>query len=198
MKKLLTILGFSFLLLFMFSLVGASDLGTFQQNKTITLFQSCPTCSYVTLTSINFPDGTTNNLNVPMIKTNYSYTYNFSNTIQNGNYKYTTCGDKSGSIVCETIGFKITPSGRSGTSNSIFFIIVMVLLYGLTLLAFFNKIESLTALSGMALGVFGLYMIQNGIIIYRDWFTNYVSYVTIGVGFMLSLWALIEWIQETL
>jgi len=82
-KKLI----FLILGIFMFSLVGASSLGTFSQNKTVTLYQSCPTCSYVTLTSINFPDGTITTPNVQMNKDNYSYTYNFTNTIQLGDYK---------------------------------------------------------------------------------------------------------------
>jgi hypothetical protein len=97
--------------------------------------------------------------------------------------------------------FEVTPSGVSGTENIVFFLVVLILLYGLTLLFFFKRdveLAPFVILSGMALGVFGLYMIRNGLIIYRDWFSNYLAYVTMGVGFGLSLWALIAWIEDSM
>lgn len=93
----------------------------------------------------------------------------------------------------------ITPNGESGMENIVFFIAILILLYTLTLIFFFKReidLAPFTALSGMALGTFGLYIINNGMIIYRDWFTTYLSYVTMGVGFGLGLWALISWIQN--
>ena len=206
MRKILIFLFLSMFLIsfvssqgFINSGLSSTNIGTFKQGQQIQITNYCSTanCSYANLTAIISPNGTIDYVNQIMTKNgqnfNYSYTPNVS-----GTYKFNTCSDPAGTEFCDSDSFTITPSGRSGSSNIVFFSLVIILLYTLTFLSFFNRIESLTILSGMALGIFGLYMIQNGIIIYRDWFTNYVAYVTIAVGFILAIWAGIEWIQNNL
>ena len=78
----------------------------------------------------------------------------------------------------------------------IFFVFVIIMLYGITLIGFFGKNIPVTILGGMSLLGLGLYTINNGIIIYRDWLTNYFSYVTIAIGAILAIWATLEAIQE--
>ncbi|NHZ85632.1 MAG: hypothetical protein GWP19_07105 [Planctomycetia bacterium] len=185
--------------LFFISLVGATNIGTFKQGQQMQITNFCFTanCSYANLTIIISPNGTINYVNSPMTKNGQNFNYSYVPNVS-GTYRFNTCSDPGGVEFCDSDSFTITPSGRSGSSNIVFFSLIISLLYILTFLSFFNRIESLTILSGMALGVFGLYMIRNGIIIYRDWFTNYVSYVTIAVGFILAIWAGIEWIQNNL
>ena len=50
----------------------------------------------------------------------------------------------------------------------------------------------MTILGGMMMMFLGVYTINYGIIIFRDNLTNYFSYVTIGIGFILSSWAVLE------
>jgi len=89
--------------------------------------------------------------------------------------------------------WEVTPSGKSGSSNIVFFVFVIILIYGITFISFFyGKNIPLTVLGGMAMIFLGVYTINKGIIIFRDSLTNYVSYLTIGIGFILSLWALLE------
>jgi len=45
---------------------------------------------------------------------------------------------------------------------------------------------------------FGVWIVQNGIVIYRDNLTNYFGYVTIGIGAIVSLMAILGWIDENM
>lgn len=84
--------------------------------------------------------------------------------------------------------FLVTPNGQSGTPQNITFIIFIILaIYALNLFGFFGRNAILTLLSGMFLIFLGLYLVKNGIIIYRDDLTNYFAYVTTGWGFITSM-----------
>ena len=189
--------------MFMISLGSAiSELQPVAPGECIDLFQYCDDCTYVNLTAIIYPESPADtSLNEEMTKTNQNFNYTFCNTTELGKHSYIVCGDKFGSYKCEEINFEVTPSGKSGAANTVFFVLVLILLYGLTLLFFFKReieLAPFVALTGMALGFLGLYMIRNGIIIFRDSLTNYISYVTIFVGFGLALVSLIEWIQDSM
>ncbi len=169
-----------------------------KQGTDIQLIQKCESCTFSNVTSITYPNGSNIIINKFMTKDGIEYNYTLPDNTQLGKLIYSTIGDKGGASPPkqQTLCINITPSGNSGAENIIFFVLVLVLLYTLTFIFFFKKIPSFTALSGMALGFFGLYMVRNGIIVYRDSLTNYISYVTMFIGFGLGLWALIEWIQE--
>jgi hypothetical protein len=199
MKKLLLtfILG-----MFLLTFVSAESIGTFKQNQEIQITQYCSTadCTYANLTRIVFPNGTIENINEEMTKTGNNFNYSYL-PLDLGTYTFTTCSNPNGVLVCEEDNFEVTPSGNSGAENIIFFVIIYILLYGLTLFLFFKKeieLAPFVALSGIALGLLGLYTTQNGIIIFRDYFTNILSYLSIGIGFGLGLWALIAWIQDSM
>ena len=184
MKKLILI---SLLFLLAFSFVGASDLrtsnlGTFRQGNNVTLFQSCPSCPSVTLTSINLPSGKTITPNIYMSKNNYSYTYNFSNTNETGVYHYTTCGDKAGTMECETIDFSITPSGKSGSSSTLLIIIMFVLFYGLIFFGINIKNEWVTLGGTFGLLILSIYTAMNGIGDFQTNMTKTISYITLLIG----------------
>jgi len=179
------------------SLISAvGDIGTVKQNNCIDLYNFCPTCSYVNLTAIQTPDKTVDKMNEAMVKTNNDFTFSFCNTTELGEYFYTTCGDKAGTVACEDIKFQVSPSGRSGNANIALVIILIVVIYTITFISFFGKNIPLSILTGMIMTFFGVWIIRNGIVVYRDNLTNYFGYVTIGVGFIISMWATIEWLME--
>jgi len=101
--------------MFLISLTSASDLGTFKQNECVSLYQTCEDCTYVNVTSITYPNSSTQNINQVMTKNGQDYTYSFCNTSVVGNYLYNTCGDKKSSFTCEEIYFEITPTGTEFT-----------------------------------------------------------------------------------
>lgn len=172
------------------------DIGEVKQGDCIDLYNYCPTCSYVNLTAIQYPDSL-EIINLDMEKTGNNYNYSFCDTTTLGDYSYTTCGDKAGVETCEDITFQSTPSGRSGNSNIALIIILIVAIYGVTLWSFYIRNIPLSAVTGMMMTFFGVWIIRNGIVIYRDNLTNYFGYVTIAVGAIIALTALLEWIQDT-
>jgi hypothetical protein len=113
---------------------------------------------------------------------------NFSKT---GIYTYgIDCMDDFGGSLAGA--FEVTPSGQAGIENIVFFILIILLIYGITFFGFFGKNIPLTILGGMAMLFLGVYLINNGIISYRNDLTNYIAYVTIGVGAIASMWAILE------
>lgn len=203
MKKLLLLLIFG---MFLISLVSAvnecgndnSFLGTFKQGATITLKQTCDDCTYVNLSSVDYPNSTKIVYNTNMTKNGIEFTITSKDTSVLGCYSYVVYGDKGGTKISETIDYLINPSGQGGSGNSVFYIIIILLAYGISVLGFYNKNDWIIILGGGLLIGLGLYMINNGIINYRDWYTNYLSYVTLGYGTITGLIALFYLIDENI
>jgi hypothetical protein len=122
-----------------------------------------------------------------MTKTNIDYNYTFCNTTVAGEYTYSVYGDKDGVLTSEQGYFTITPSGNTG--NEVFYIIILVLIFGLALGGFFAKHEIITLFGALPMIILGVYIIINGIVIYRDWLTTTLAYISIGLGAYLGFMA---------
>lgn len=195
MKKIFI---FLILGLFLFSLVGAASIGTIKQGEEMQITNYCQdgTCTYMNLTSITYPNGTTFNINAEMTKDGQNFAYDYT-PMELGTYNFKTCGNPSGNYICDSDTFESTPSGNSGTSNLVFFVFVILFLYGINILGFFKENAIMTILGGMALIFLGAYIVNNGIIIYRDNLTNYIAYITIGWGLVSTIVAIYqEWLQD--
>ncbi len=153
------------LLLLVMMLTGFSsaegDIGTVKQFDCIDLYNQCPTCSYVNLTAIKYPNVTTNTLEISMTKTGNNYIHQFCDTGLLGLYSYTTCGDKNGVEACELITFTSTPSGGSGTLG--FYFLILILSLGVMVLGFYLRDAIIVILSSFGLYFVGLYILFNGI-----------------------------------
>lgn len=190
MNKLILVLIFGMLL---FPLVSSAQesLGTFKQGENIVLRQTCANCSFNNITSIVSPNSTLLIGQVAMTKVGNEYTYILTEnyTIEQGKYIVNGFGDSNGINTLWIYDFLISTSGRGGTDNIVLFIFIILAIYALNLFGFFGKNEILTILGGMALMFLGVYIIANGITIYRDNLTNYFAYVTMGWGFISTFWA---------
>lgn len=182
---------------FMFTFVSAGSIGSFKQYEEMQITNYCTdgTCTFMNLSSLELPNNTILYLNAEMTKNSQDFNYSYTPGLL-GIYTFKTCGNPSGVIVCDSDTFDVTPSGNSGTDNIVFFILIILILYGITFIGFFNRISLMTTLGGMAMTFLGIYMIKNGMLIFRDDLTNYISYITIALGGGLSLWAIVEEIQE--
>jgi len=134
MKNILLIIIIS---IFFFNIASA-DLGVFKQGECISLYQLCDTCSYVNITSIQFPNSTITYINEAMGKNGVDYNYTFCNTSQLGEYSYKVCGDKN-TFSCEVIDFEITYLGKTLSSAkammSIGFLSLLILIFFLNFVA---------------------------------------------------------------
>jgi hypothetical protein len=180
---------------FNFDTNSKNNLGTFKQGDCISLFQTCQDCNYVNITSIIYPDGTVNFTQELMTKKGIDYNYTFCDTMTIGEYKYTTHGDKGGADATEVLDFRITSSGEGSVENIVFIVSMLVFLFSINLLGFFKRNATITILGGIGLTFLGLYMIQYGIIIFRNDFTLAVSYLTLFWGAGSALWASVEQLE---
>jgi hypothetical protein len=140
MKKLLLTL---ILGIFLFSLASA-DLGTFKQGNCISLYQYCDDCTYVNLTTVQYPNGTIETINEAMTKNDVDYNYTFCSTNDLGTYYYVVKGDAGGSTTTERLGFEITGGGtEASVPQAIMYGIVLFILLILFLGSFiwFNGIQ---------------------------------------------------------
>jgi hypothetical protein len=131
-----------------------------------------------------------------MTKNGTNYNYSYSETLTLGTYTYTTCGDLNGNTACQMIEFEITPSGKTG--NLGFYIILIGLVYLIGFFGFFGRNVWVSMLGGIGMLALGVYFIGEGVIIYRDWLTNAISYLTIGLGAIFTLVPIIEFIGKEL
>ncbi len=117
--------------------ISASSLGIFSQDSTISLHQICDNCTFVNLTSIKFPNGSLRAFNKAMTKVNQDYNFSFSATNSLGDYKYNTCGDSDGVIVCENIDFTINKLGEELTgAKTGLYIMLTIFVFGLFVFSF--------------------------------------------------------------
>lgn len=182
---------FSFLLLLLFSLTfitSATTLGTFKEGTSINLLQTCDVSTYANITRIVAPDSSfLINSQLPMDKNGDNYNFTFSNTYQSGTYVVYGVCDENGSYTTWVYDFIITPSGNSGNSNTVFFVFLVVLIYAITFVGFFGKNVIVSIMGGMFMIALSLYMLSQGIIIYRDWITNYLAYITMAIGAYIAI-----------
>jgi hypothetical protein len=112
---------FKFLLLIIFSLlllniISAEESGgvlTGKQNDCIQLPQECADCTYVTLTSIQYPNMSRSYINTAMTKQGSSFNYSFCNTNDLGQYVYCVIGDVGGTDTVACKDFEVTSTGES-------------------------------------------------------------------------------------
>lgn len=140
MRKLFLIL---FIGMFFISISSAS-LGTFRQGYCISLYQYCDDCSYVNLTSMQYPNGTILIINEVMTKQDVDYNYTFCDTNTLGDYYYVVKGDAGGEVSTERLSFEVTGGGSTPTTAQALMygiiLFVLLLLFGGSFI-WFNNIE---------------------------------------------------------
>lgn len=186
--------GLIFLMLMIFSITLVSAYDGHERYTDLGVAISSNNATSCEVTWFKQVDKVTTNLNINLDKDGTSFTgiINSGNFSQLGDICYgLSCTDGETSESGNEC-YKVTPSGKNGTSNIVFFVFMILLLYSLNLIAFFGKNIPITVLSGLALIFLGVYMINNGVIIYQDNLTNYLAYITIGVGTITALWAALE------
>lgn len=158
------------------------------------LISTCANCTFVNVTAVIAPNNRSNILSVPLALTEASgldgyYSAEFCSNYFIGEYTYITYGDPDGILVTQPVTYEVTSSGRNGYENLIVILFISCFLYIFNLIGFFKGNEIMTILSGMGLMFLGLYLNINGLVIYRDDLTNIFVYVTIGWGFISSMFA---------
>jgi hypothetical protein len=172
------------------SLVGAAQtsLGTFEQGECFELIQTCDTCTYNNISNVMSPNSTNYLNNVAMERSDTYYNHSFCDTFESGGYVVNGYGDLDGVKTIWQYDFEITPSGASG-DNLGFYIVIIALVYGIALIGFFGRNEIIALIGSLSMLGLAIYLINEGLIIYRDWFTNSLAYFSIALGVYISFMA---------
>ena len=164
------------------------DAQTIKQNKNIMLIQTCNNCTFCNVTKIVNPSGIEILNNVQMSKdgTSYNYTLNYSYTNAIGSYEwYYDCGNAY-ERATGMLTFDVNPTGYN--NNLIFFYIVLfVIPWGLFLLGLWKKDMTFAILGTIGFYLVSLYLFIFGIDGVRDWLSNGLALIHLGVAFYTSI-----------
>lgn len=173
---------------------AVGDIGIIKQFRCIDLYNYCPTCSYINLTAVQYPNGTIETMNLAMTKTENNYKYEFCGTELLGEHSYTTCGDKGGVITCEDITFEVTPSGFTGTLG--FYILIIALSFGIILLGFHLQDAPIVIIGSFGLYFVGLYILFFGIDGMKDpTYTWAIGIIVLMLAAYISIRSAIELLE---
>ena len=158
-------------------------------NQCVDLPQTCSNCTYSNISTIRYPNGVILYNETAMTKRGISYNYTLCRTNYQGDYIVCGHSDVDGidTIWCYTqpIGIPIW-----------IFLIIGLITYIITLIGFFGKNIPLTILGGIMMIAVGVYGQTQGVIIYGDVITEYLTIFTWAVGAICSLWAIGDWIGD--
>jgi len=117
---------FVFMLVILLTTVSADFLGTFQVDREMQITNYCNygICTYINLTSLEYPNGTIEYLNIAMTKNGQAYNYSFTPT-ELGTYTFVTCGDPNVDI-CDKDTFNVNFNGED---NSIPTMIILLIFF---------------------------------------------------------------------
>lgn len=195
-KNTILFIYFSLVLLFLFSTVSAANIAPIKQGRVARLVQVCDNCTFVNITTIQYPDSTISSINSVMTKDGANYNYSFLGTGSIGEYSYTTCGNPDGTFTCETATFEVTASGYDNMLG--LSIIIILIIYAIAFIGFFGRNEWVTILGGFALILLGLFTLNNGIDVFRNFITESFSFITIGLGAFFTIFTGLQIINENM
>lgn len=193
MKKVLIIFILS-LILIEFGSASLETLKSAKINTEYTVLQTCPEATWINITLSNINGIKLSNVEMNNNGSVWEYKFN-PDTLGRWDVAYLSDACEKG----DTAYFEVTPSGNSGSgANIAFFILVILLIYGITLIGYLKQDYYITILGSMGMLFLGIYLFNNGIIIFRDDLTRVISYITIGLGAIISVVMGIIIIQDNL
>ena len=194
MRKTYLILLMGLLLISAVAAEAVEELPPAKQGEDYRIKQVCQDATYINISSVTYPNSTFAFANINMTGAGSGeYFFDLNKTDALGRYDVTGISD--GCTNTFATYFLVTPSGQSGTANIVFAVLIILMLYGISFFGFFGRNETMTLLGGMALMFLGVYLIVNGVIVYRDDLTRILSMVTIAWGAVSSLMAGMSWIE---
>jgi len=132
MKKFLALLIISLFLITLVS-AGSEVILTGKKGETIILPQECNSCTFVKISSIQYPNMSKTYLNEDMTKNESGFYYSFNQTDSLGVYNYCGYGDVSGTNTTYCYDFTVTYLGKQLTTDKaivyFIFLILFVLIF---------------------------------------------------------------------
>jgi len=129
---------FIFILLLFMVNVSAGEIGTFKLNEEMQITNYCQAgvCTFTTLESLEYPNGTITYPNATMTKNGQAYNYSFT-PIDLGEYTFVTCGDST-IEVCDKDTFFVNLNGEANVSS----IMIILLIFFVFLFLGYNQLNT--------------------------------------------------------
>lgn len=177
MKKIL-------LALFIITLIGlvsaqTETVGPYEKDTCYIIKQTCGNCTYVNLSSIEYPNGSIGLTNVALTyQGNTEYQYNCLNLNQRGRFIVNGYGDIDG--VKTPFSYDIL------VGSSIWLWLTIICLAGFFLImSIFGNTEFFLFISGCLFILSGIFGMIYGISTFNEIYTRGISFVSIGIGILL-------------
>jgi hypothetical protein len=115
----------------------------------------------------------------------FNYTVPAGQNGEIGFYNYDICGySLLAEGTCESFVYQVTPSGDNGLLG--YFFLIIILSYGIMVFGIWKEDITISVLGTFALYFLGLWMLFNGIDIFKNFLTDSFAWVTLGVAFYVS------------
>jgi len=140
MKKII-LLGIVILVLLALPVYAQQSLGTFKKGECINLIQTCDNCTFVNFTSVIYPGGAFEILNLNASQQGTIFNHTFCNTSLIGTYIINSIGDLNGVITTSSYTLYISSTGIERIDNPIGIIVPIfsLLINGVVLLFAFKR-----------------------------------------------------------
>lgn len=126
----------------------------------------------------------------------FNYSLPSGKVIRLGTYPYTICGYDSDAEenLCFPLEFIVTPSGDTGLS--VYYFLIILLSYGFVAAGIWKRDITITLLGTLSLYFVGLWILFNGLDIFKNYLTDGFAWITLGIAFYLSARMSHEYIIE--
>lgn len=186
-------------LLFISSAFSLESYGTFKQNSEIRITQVCSDATYVTITSISYPNSSIAISNINMSYSDGEYYYIFNKTNELGRYDLRFISDG-----CEKTAASYFYITKDGTENNflksdlqffIFFFVSLIFGTGLGLIGYYkdNKLLILASIGFFSAGILSNFYQQNTILFFP---TEAVSLLNYGLGMLCLAFGIYAWLPD--
>lgn len=147
----------------------------------------CSSSSRCNMTWVQTPTGDVFLDNVLLTNNGAYHNYTFaSSTVDAGVYAISMICEDSGLLGAEAFYVQLTPSGQTGGQIGIQ-ILMILLSYGVIIVGLVKRDVTITVLGTFALFFLGIWLLFNGIDIYKNSLTDGFAWVTLGVACYVSV-----------
>ena len=188
-NKILMTLIFGIILFSMTSVLALDSQGTFQQYEEVRIAQVCNDATYITISSIAYPNSTVAVSPINMTSAGsgeFYYLFNLTNDYG----RYDVRGISDGCEKTFATYFEITPFGKLGVLIFLVVLSFIFLGFGMAL-----KIPPLGFIGSVLLILSGMYTMIYGISDVANLYTRGVAIALLGLGFILMVASAYEWLS---
>ncbi len=188
-NKILMAVMFGVILFSMTSVLALESQGTFRQTEEVRIAQVCDEATYITISSITYPNSTVaiSNINMTSAGSGEFY-YLFNSTNEQG--RHDVRGISDGCEKTFATYFEITPFGKLG-------VLIFLVVLSFTFIGFGMALKNpiLGFIGSILLILSGMYSMIYGISDVTNLYTRGIAISLLGLGFILMVISAYEWLS---